>query len=87
MIDIHPEIRKFWECGGYTVKPRFQADTVDIYMDRHDMIWDRVKDGRIYMTVAHTYDDGTPPDYFMEDGLIELSEEYMLRIVRLKAFL
>lgn len=82
-MDIHPDIRAFWEYGGYTVKPRFP--TAMMMEDYTAMFWDQVKDKVIKQTVAFTSRDGSPTVYYLDGE--QYVEAEMLRIIKLKAFL
>jgi hypothetical protein len=83
-MELHPKIIAFWEQKGLIIKPRFALD------GKKYMLWDAVNlqhDVDAYIieyTVAQTHDTGETT-YWFEDG--SYSEEEMLRVIKLKAFL
>jgi hypothetical protein len=73
---IHPDIRKFWEEVGYQVdNDWWTSEHVDYIL--------KTKDG---MTGAAAFRKRNAPIEYLFGGRL-YSEEQMLRIVRLKAFL
>jgi hypothetical protein len=80
---MHPEIKKFWQDSGYEI----QSDTHDMENGHIDTLWwgypkDVSKDN---IQLALMADDWDSPVYLLSTQAYE--EDYMIRIVRLKAFL
>ena len=79
MNKIHPEIKLFWEKSGYVIEPL--TPNIDEYLD---MSWWILKDNYPVDTVAMTHKN-KPAEYYMEGK--KYSEEEMLHLVKLRAFL
>jgi hypothetical protein len=81
-LDIHPEIRAFYESKDYTIEPR-SANVIGADM----MLWDQCKDDVILNTVALIYRDIPDFNSYYYDN-VRYTEKQMLGIVRgLLAFL
>jgi hypothetical protein len=78
MIDIHPEIRKFWEDQGYTL-----TDPLGFF-PLGNVLWARQTDGLCFCSVAIKSKTGIV-QYCIDNDLY--SEQETLRIIKLKAFL
>ena len=87
---MNEEIKKFWEDKGYKVEPRFTSELgLEWWHKSHafgSMLWDAIDDENIVIvyTVALTFKDKPTVYYF--DGS-SWSEEQMIKILKLKAFL
>jgi len=86
---MNEEIKKFWEDKGYTVVPRFTSILgLELWYKNHEvgsMLWDAIDDcNEIQDTVAMTFKD-KPTIYYFDGG--HFSEEQMLKMLKLKAFL
>jgi hypothetical protein len=85
---MHPEIRKFWEDAGYTV---MRCDDLNVVHSPHEMWcagWIARGINDLYIATSATIHGNNKPDkiFYNFDNLRMLSEEEMLRIIKLKAF-
>lgn len=76
---MHPQIHEFWEKNGYRL--RFMKSTG---------MWIAEKDKAITVNVAYrsflTISKNNHPDFYLWNEE-QVSEEYMLKIVKMKAFI
>lgn len=81
---MHPNIKKFWEDAGYEViclRPAIEDDYT---------FWTAMKDGKQSFYVARISNNDLVADSYRLPDEIScniFSEEEMLRIIKLKAFL
>ena len=75
---MHPEIIKFWERAGFTIAAYHTSDLP------RPIVWFKIKDDKSYGAAALTGVDGITR-YFIDDS--NYSEEEMLKLIKLKAFL
>jgi hypothetical protein len=79
---FHPEIRRFWEDESHDpVRTNRQGDRSPDYYTWYV----RVEKDVFGLIIAHEWKDGSRCEYFFND--VSYTEEQMLRIIRLKAFL
>ena len=89
---MHPEIKRFWELSGH----RVLADNY-ITSSRDDIVCIRTLipstqyvytgDFRRASPIAIIYEDNRSAKYWLEDFSGPYSEEMMLKIIKLKAFI
>ena len=75
---MHPEIIKFWERAGFTIAAYHTSDLPG------QIVWFKIKDDKSY-GVAAFIGVGGLTRYFIDDS--HYSEEEMLKLIKLKAFM
>lgn len=100
MIDIHPDIRKFWESAGYKIQAStYGGDYVwwDLYQPAEDLDWLQTPIGFAHPLGMRwgnskrniAFFNGSPKrmGYRFPDTALLYGEKRMLRLLKMKAFI
>lgn len=84
---IHPDIKAFWESRGYELGESYGASQAKGSFT----IWDLRKDGCLITSVGLEYQRDKQKIYYIDiDNVfnrIQYSEDEMLKLIKLKAFI